>query len=155
MDKQKVLALVGLGFIAFTLAKGVGNAAYQNIVFTPGNASFDSSQLVNNILRIRWNVTITNNNPINATLNDVKGTVFYGQIAVGNVDILQPALLETGIPKSMVLIFDIHAQQLIQDVIASFGSQGAWGTLLNQIRFKGTIYTSLINIPIDTVIQLF
>lgn len=150
----KALAAVGLGFIAFQILKGIGTGAVSNIQFAPGQATFDSTMLMQGILRIRWNVTITNNNPVAATLFDVKGQVFYGNIMVGNVDINQSVTLSPGQPKQVVLIFDIQAVQLVQDFILSIGQQGALNTILNVIKFKGTLYTSLVNIPINTNIQI-
>jgi hypothetical protein len=153
MDQQKILAAIGIGSLALMAAKFVGNAAYSNIKFESGAAQVNANFLGQGFLRVTWNVTLTNNNPITATVNSVVGSVKYGQLHVANVSIATPKTLHSGVPTPLQLVFDIQATQFITDFVNSIANQGL-GAFINVIKFQGTIYTSLVNVPVNTNISL-
>lgn len=150
---MKPLEWVGVGALAVMGANWLGKAAYNQIQIEPGKAHIDTTMLPQ-FVRINWEMAITNNNPVGATVHNVVGEVFYGDVSVGNVSVQTPVTLTPGQKKTFVVNFTINAVQLITDVIGSLANNGIFSTLVNKIRFKGTVYTNVINVPIDTFIRI-
>jgi hypothetical protein len=154
MDTQKALATAGAVALAIWAGKGLVNTAMNKVVFTPGQATINTSFLGQGFLRVNWSVTIQNNNPVPVTINQINGAVSYGNVHLTNVSISNPIVLTPGEVVPTVLQLDIPATTIIQDMFSSIQNNGWFGTLANVIRFQGVVYTSVINIPINTTISL-
>jgi len=154
MDFKNTFSIIGIGAMAYWATKAAVNGAMSKVVFTPGQAEVDTTLLTNGILRINWHVSVQNNNPIAVTVNQVAGRVYYGSINIGNVTISDPLQLVPGEVKTTVLRFDVPATTVISDMFNSISQNGWFGSLVNVIRFKGTLYTSVINVPIDTTLSI-
>lgn len=150
---MKPLEWVGVGALGIWGIAWLGKAAYNQIEVEPGKATVNTAMLPQ-FLRINWTMAITNNNPVGATVYNVVGEVFYGDISVANVSVNTPVTLTPGQKKEFVVHLTINSLQLVNDVISNLANNGIFSTLFNKIRFKGTVYTDVVNVPIDTFIRI-
>lgn len=151
---EKGLKWAGIFFLGKLALEKIGNAAYNNIDYQIGRPSLDFATAPVGSVRVRLPLTITNSNPVTVRLQDVRGTVSYGNILLANVDLGLGGVLATGQVQTFTLLLDIPAGQVINDIVRSFQQQGTYSTLINVLIFRGTIYTNLVNIPITTNINL-
>lgn len=151
---DKGLKWIGAGALIFLGAKALGDAAMNKIEVVPGKARANTSMLPQ-YLGIEWSLFITNNNPVGIRIDNIVGEVFYRDIKVANVSTGAPVALTPGERREVVVQLTINSVQLITDIVNNIAQYGVLGVLASSIRFKGTVYTNVLNVPLDTAIQLF
>lgn len=154
MKIDGLLKLAGVAYIAGIGWNALTAATMKNIEYKIESARVDLTTAPLGQIRLRIGVTITNNNSINVTLKRVVGAVWYGKIKIANVEIPVGGALDKGQAKTFQLVFDVPAAQVVNDVVQSLQSNGAYSTFINVLRFNGTLYTDIINLNINTNITL-
>jgi hypothetical protein len=149
-------ALVGAYFIGKYLVDAVINAVYNRIEYSFGRPNVDFRGLLNTppVIRVVLPMTIINKNPIGVTVTQFIGEMFYGNIKLSDVIIPQGALVPANGQATMNLNLDIQGAQLISDVVNSMSQTGTYSTLINVVKLKGVLETSLYRVPIETNISL-
>jgi len=152
----KALAVIGAYFIGKFIVDSVINYAYNRITYSFGRPTIDWRGLANYppVIKVILPMTVVNKNPIGVTINNFVGELFYGAIKMSDVIIPQGGLLPANGELTLNLNVNIQGLQVIQDVINSMAQTGTYSTLVNVIKLKGYIETSLYRVPIETNISL-
>lgn len=160
LDKKnlvvKGLAVAGLFFISKYVVEQIINYAYNRITYSFGRPNIDWSTLSSypQRIRVRLPMTITNKNPIGVTVTSFQGELFYGATKVSDILIPNGALIPANGDATLTLNIDVVAVQVLNDILNSLSSNGTYSTLVNTLRLKGNLETSLYRVPIDTTISL-
>lgn len=156
MKVERVLALAGGFFIVKMLADKVVSGAFSNINYTFGKPTFNFNNMLLNPPSIEVNLpmTIENKNPIGITVTNFRGVIMYGNLKISDVVIPVGGIIPANGSNTLFLKLNIIALQLINDIVRSISQTGAYGTLVNVIKLKGTLETSVLRVAIDTNISL-
>ncbi|NDD83720.1 hypothetical protein EBZ38_05470 [bacterium] len=152
----KALAVVGVFFLGKYLVDAIVNAAYNRITYSFGRPSVDFRGLANYppVIKVILPMTIENKNPIGVTITSFVGEIFYGNIKLSDVIIPQGANVPANGQATLNLNLDIQGVQLINDVVNSMAQTGTYSTLINVLKLKGVLETSMYRVPIETNISL-
>jgi len=152
----KGLAFVGIFFLGKYLLDTIVNAAYNRISYTFGKPSVDFRGLANfpPVIKVILPMTIINKNPIGVTVTSFVGEIFYGNIKLSDVIIPQGEVIPANGQATLNLNFNIQGTQVINDIVASLGQTGTYSTLINVIKLKGVLETSMYRVPIETNLSL-
>ena len=151
------VALIGLGAATAgsVLAKGLVNAAYNNISYEFVEANFNFNQLIQGRLGVDIKIKIINHNSVGATVTNVVGTVHYGGIKVADVNTPLAITIPANGQGVGTINLSIQAMSLVNDVLAAFQpGSNLYTTLVNKLKFKGIIYTNVVNVPIEMNIPI-
>jgi hypothetical protein len=152
----KGLAVAGLFFISKYVVEQLINYAYNRITYSFGRPSIDWSTLSSypQKIRVRLPMTITNKNPIGVNVTNFQGELFYGPTKISNIFIPSGTSIPANGDATITLVIDVEAVQVLNDILNSLSSSGTYSTLINVLRLKGNLETSMYRIPIDTTISL-
>lgn len=153
---SNLFALVGIGYLLSMIASKAGSNIWSKIQLGYGTPSFNFDQLLspNPSIAVTLPVSIQNNNTIGITVTSFVGELFYGNVKVSNVSIpLVTAVPANGMVNT-ILAFNVEAIQLIDDILTSLQTTGTYSTLVNQLRLKGVVETSIARVNLDTKISL-
>ena len=152
----KGFALAGIYFISKYVVEQVVNMAYNRITYSFGRPRVDLRGLANYppIIKVVLPMVINNKNPVGITVTKFTGQLFYGSIKLSDIIIPNGTVIPANGDGTMDLNLDITATQLIQDVISSLGATGTYSTLVNTLRLKGVLETSILRVPIETTISI-
>ena len=152
----KGLAVAGLFFISKYVVEQLINYAYNRITYSFGRPSIDWSTLSSypQKIRVRLPMTITNKNPIGVNVTNFQGELFYGPTKLSNIFIPSGTSIPANGDATITLVIDVEAVQVLNDILNSLSSNGTYSTLINVLRLKGNLETSMYRIPIDTTISL-
>lgn len=156
MKIEKVLAIAGGYFLLKMVADKVVSGAFSSISYSFGKPTFNFNTLLLNpsSLEVNLPLTIENKNPIGITITNFKGQLFYGNLKLSDVVIPVGGVLPANGSNTFNLKLNIVAIQLINDIVRSIQNSGAYSTLVNVIKLKGTLETSTFRVPVDTNISL-
>jgi LEA14-like dessication related protein len=152
----KGLAVAGLFFISKYVVEQLINYAYNRITYSFGRPNIDWSTLSSypQKIRVRLPMTITNKNPIGVNVTNFQGELFYGPTKISNIFIPSGTSIPANGDATITLVIDVEAVQVLNDILNSLSSSGTYSTLINVLRLKGNLETSLYRVPIDTTISL-
>lgn len=152
----KALAVVGAFFLGKYLFDQVINSAYNRITYSFGRPNVDFRGLANYppVVKVILPMTITNKNPVGVTIQSFVGEIFYGNVKLSNVNIPQGGLLPANGELTLNLELNIQGIQVINDIVTSLGQTGTYSTLINVIKLKGVLETSIYRVPVETNISL-
>lgn len=152
----KGLAIAGLFFISKYVVEQLIDYAYNRITYSFGRPNIDWSTLSSypQKIRVRLPMTITNKNPIGVNVTNFQGELFYGPTKISNIFIPNGAAIPANGDATLTLTIDVEAVQVLNDILNSLSSSGTYSTLINVLRLKGNLETSLYRVPIDTTISL-
>lgn len=152
----KVLAIAGAFFIGKYIVDSIINYAYNRITYSFGRPTVEWRGLANYppVVKVILPMTIINKNPIGVTIDRFVGELFYGNVKLSDVIIPSGGLLPAN--GQLILNLDINIQgvQVIQDIMNSISQTGTYTTLINVIKLKGNLETSLYRVPIETNLSL-
>jgi LEA14-like dessication related protein len=156
MKLERIFAFAGIFFIGKMAIDKLITMAYNRITYTFGRPSVDFSQLLMSppTVRITLPMEVKNNNPLSVTVTRFDGELFYGNLKLSNISIPAPANLPANGTGTLYLTFNVQALQLINDVVSSITRTGSYTTLVNVLRLRGTLETSILRVPIETNISL-
>ena len=151
---RNILALLGIAYAGSIVFSRLGSIAYGNLKLDYGSPSFDYTRLLSlsPVLGVTLPVTVENMNSFGVNITSFTGEIFYGNVKLGDVSLPLGASIPAKGGSIVALQFDITAIQLIQDLIYSFQSTGAFSTLVNKLVLKGNLETSHVRVPINTTI---
>jgi LEA14-like dessication related protein len=152
----KLLAATGIFFIGKFLVDKIINYVYYNIEYVFGNPVIDWRGLANypQVIKVNLPMTVINKTPVTVTVKSFVGELYYGNIKVSNIVIPQSSVVPAKGQATFDLKIDIQAMQVINDIIASLGQTGTYSTLINVLKLKGVLETSMYRIPIETNISI-
>lgn len=152
----KALTLIGIFYLGKTIIDSFVKGAFNKIEYSFGRPNVDLTgmMLYPPVVRVVLPMTIQNNNNIGVTVTSFRGEIFYGNIKLSDVLIPNGVVIPAKGSGLMNLNLTIEATQVIQDIIQSINSGGAYNTLVNVIRLKGFLETDLLRVPIETNISL-
>lgn len=152
----KVLAIAGAFFIGKYIVDSIINYAYNRITYSFGRPTVEWRGLANfpPVVKVILPMTVINKNPIGVTIDRFVGELFYGNVKLSDVIIPSGGLLPAN--GQLILNLDINIQgvQVIQDIMNSISQTGTYTTLINVIKLKGNLETSLYRVPIETNLSL-
>lgn len=156
MKLERILAIAGIFYLGKMAIDKIVTMAYNRITYSFGRPSVDFSGLLMNpaTVRVTLPMEVKNNNPIGVVVTNLVGEIFYGNIKLTNVIIPAPAQIPANGTGIINLQLNIVATQLINDIVNSINRTGTYSTLVNVIKLKGTLETSLLRVPIETNISL-
>jgi hypothetical protein len=152
----KGLASVGIFFLGKYLMDALVNAAYNRISYTFGRPNVDFRGLANfpPVIKVILPMTVINKNPIGVTITSFVGEMFYGNIKLSDIIIPQGENIPANGQATLTLNLNIQGTQVINDIVASLGQTGSYSTLVNVIKLKGVLETSMYRVPIETNLSL-
>jgi len=156
MKAERIFAIAGIVFLGKFVVDQVVKMVYNRIQYTFGRPSVDFSQLLYSPpnIRVTLPMNVKNNNPIAVTVTQFTGELFYGNIKLSNISIPAPANIPANGTGTLYLTFNVQALQLINDVVSSITTTGSYTTLVNVMKLRGTLETSILRVPIETNISL-
>lgn len=147
---KTALLLIGAGTAATILGNAVFNAAYNKISYEFVDAQFKFNQLPQGRVGVDVRIKIKNGNSVGLTVGRVEGEVRYGNLKVADVNAPLPIQIPGNGEATGTINLSIQAMSLVNDIIAAFQpGNSVYNTLVNKLKFKGIIYTNVVNIPID------
>jgi hypothetical protein len=153
---SNLFALVGIGYLISIVASKAGSSIWSKIELGYGNPSFNFDGLLSPTpsIAVTLPVSIQNNNNVGITVTSFVGELYYGTVKISNVSIpLTTAVPANGMVNT-ILAFNVEAAQLINDIMTSLQTTGTYSTLVNQLRLKGVVETSIARVNLNTVISL-
>lgn len=152
----KGLAIAGAFFLGKYVVDAIINFAYNRITYSFGRPNVDFRGLANYppVIKVLLPMTVINKNPIGVNVTSFVGEMFYGNIKLSDVIIPQGTLIPANGQGILNLNINIQGLQLINDVITSMSQTGTYGTLVNVIKLKGVLETSMYRVPVETNISL-
>jgi len=144
------LILLGAGAAASMLGGAVFNAAYNKISYEFVDAQFKFNQLLQGRVGVDIRIKIKNGNSVGVTVTHVEGEVKYGNLKLSDVNLPLPIQIPANGETIGTINLSIQAMTFVSDIIAAFQpGSNVYNTLVNRLKFKGIIYTNIVNIPID------
>jgi hypothetical protein len=156
INGKNILAAAGIFFIAKFVVDKIVSGAFSNVRINFGAPTFDFSGLLQNpaTINVRLPMNIINGNYIGVNVTNFQGGIYYGNILLSNVSIPTTGQIPANGQTTIYLNLQINAMQVINDVIASLNQTGTYSTLVNVIRLRGVLETSILRIPVDTTISI-
>lgn len=153
---NKLFTVIGVIAVGGLVLMPIIKAISKKINISFGQPSFNYSFLLsaNPFLRVNWPLIVNNQNKAGLTINDFSGKLYYGNVYLSDINLPLPSVIPASGTGTLYLEFDVYATQLITDLIQNITNQGAYNTILNQLRVKGYLSTNLGAVPINQPISL-
>ena len=145
MTVARMLAIAGGIFILREIAFKAGDAISSNISYNIDHVKVRYS--INDIAHLYLDITMTiiNDNPAGGMADNFTGSLYYSNLKLGDFQLSQPFILPANSQSPLFITAKVPISTLPLDIYSLVTS----GNLLGQVRVKGTLYTSYVNIPID------
>lgn len=162
VDKQKAanlankaLIIVGAATVGSWLFNKAFNAAYNNVGFEYVSSNFDWSMITQGKVIVNVQIKVINNNAVGLTVNRLEGKVSYGNLDLGTVNTPMPISIPARGQATANVSFTVNSMTLANDIVNAFSNNGnLYSLLINRLNFKGTVYTNLVNVPLDMPIPI-
>ena len=146
MNVKTALLAIGLYLL---VSKGLSQAS--NVVLNNLRVDFNN-------VRMQWGgwsdpgaffasiqITVDNGNPAGVTVNGFQGGLYYGIYHLGNVSLPQIVTISPNNISSFEVVARVTLDRLPLEIAQLIQNQD----YLEALRLKGTLFTSLVNVPID------
>ncbi len=154
---KDLAAAVGIGAAATWAGNAIFNSFYNNISYEYLGARFDFNGVYLGNIGVLIDLKIINKNNVNVgcTVRQLKGALYYGMDAnnqpnkVATLDVPQAFIVPQNGENNFTINATANAQELIQDIINIFSSSNGMAVLSTPLVFKGTLYTNVVNVPLN------